>query len=89
MRDKFITSIVVDPHWETADTDTENNNFPRRITSSRTEVFKMDHEKMGRNLMKDVLDGEKEKAEEEDKEKSEENAETPDDIPDKNQSTDL
>ncbi len=70
--DKFISSVVVDPHWETADTDIENNNFPRRVVPSRIEVFKMDYKTMARNLMKDVLDGEKEEAEEKEKAQKEE-----------------
>ncbi len=53
MRNKLISSIVVDPHWETADVDIENNYFPRRVVPSRLEVFKFEREKH-RNLMKDM-----------------------------------
>ncbi|MCY3988609.1 MAG: aminopeptidase, partial [Gammaproteobacteria bacterium] len=35
-----ISSIVVDPKWETADTDIENNYYPRRIIPSRIESFR-------------------------------------------------
>ena len=35
-----ITAIVVDPLQETADTDMENNYYPRRIIPSRIESFK-------------------------------------------------
>ena len=35
-----ISSIVVDPMWETADADIENNYYPRRIIPSRIESFK-------------------------------------------------
>lgn len=35
-----ISSIVVDPKWETADADIENNYYPRRIIPSRIESFK-------------------------------------------------
>jgi hypothetical protein len=35
--DKEVTSIIVDPKWETADVDIENNYYPRRIIPSRIE----------------------------------------------------
>ena len=35
-----ISNIVVDPMWETADADIENNYYPRRIIPSRIESFK-------------------------------------------------
>ena len=35
-----ISNIVVDPMWETADADVENNYYPRRIIPSRIESFK-------------------------------------------------
>ena len=35
-----ITQIIVDPAWETADADIENNYYPRRIIPSRIEAFK-------------------------------------------------
>jgi hypothetical protein len=38
--DKELTGVVIDPHWETADTDVNNNHFPRRIVPSRIEIFK-------------------------------------------------
>ncbi|MEM6639935.1 MAG: M1 family metallopeptidase [Pseudomonadota bacterium] len=38
--DRELTQVVVDPNWETADTDVENNHFPRRIVPSRIEMFK-------------------------------------------------
>lgn len=38
--DKELSSVVVDPHWETADADVENNHYPRRIVPSRIEVYK-------------------------------------------------
>ncbi len=39
-KDKVIASVTVDPHWETADVDVENNYYPRRIIDSRIEAFK-------------------------------------------------
>ena len=38
--DKELTQVVVDPLWETADVDVENNHYPRRIIPSRIEAFK-------------------------------------------------
>ncbi len=38
--DKELTQIEVDPHWETADVDVENNFYPRKIIQSRLEIFK-------------------------------------------------
>lgn len=38
---KELSQIIVDPDWETADADVENNYYPRRITPSRVESFKL------------------------------------------------
>ena len=38
-KEKVLESVVVDPHWETADVDIENNYYPRRIIPSRIEAF--------------------------------------------------
>ena len=38
--DKPLKSVLLDPHHETADTDTSNNYFPPRITKSRFRLFK-------------------------------------------------
>ena len=38
--DKELASVVVDPDWETADVDVENNAYPRQIIPSRVEAFK-------------------------------------------------
>ena len=32
-----LKQIIVDPNWETADADLENNYYPRRMTPSRVE----------------------------------------------------
>ncbi|BFM12213.1 M1 family metallopeptidase [Simiduia litorea] len=42
--EKVLASVTVDPHWETADVDMENNHYPRRIIPSRIEAYK-DEEK--------------------------------------------
>lgn len=39
-KDKVLQSVIVDPRWETADVDTENNHYPRRIIPSRIESYK-------------------------------------------------
>lgn len=38
--EKPVVSVKVDPHLQTADTDLENNVFPREIRQSRFQVFK-------------------------------------------------
>lgn len=38
--DKEVTDFAVDPQWETADVDIENNYYPRRIIPSRIEAYK-------------------------------------------------
>ncbi|RUO64814.1 M1 family metallopeptidase [Idiomarina ramblicola] len=40
IRDKTLTQVVVDPNWETADVDTDNNYWPARAVPSRIELFK-------------------------------------------------
>ncbi len=40
MTKKELRSITLDPHLETADTDLENNSFPRRPVKSRFQLFK-------------------------------------------------
>jgi hypothetical protein len=42
---KEIKSIVLDPHLETADTDTHNNYWPRRPVKSKFQIFKDDRDK--------------------------------------------
>ncbi len=46
-----MVGLTQDPYWETADTDTSNNSWPRKITPSRLELFKTDRNKD--DLMKD------------------------------------
>ena len=54
--DRELTRVVIDPHWETADVDVENNHYPRRIIPSRIEAFKVpDDEDMDeRDIMQDI-----------------------------------
>lgn len=49
IRNKQLVAVTVDPNWETADVDTSNNYWPRKIIQSPLEIFK-DKRK---NLMKD------------------------------------
>ncbi len=48
--EKTVKSVMVDPHWETADTNMDNNHFPRRIEKSRFELIKR---KKARDMMKE------------------------------------
>ncbi len=38
--EKELKQIEVDPKWETADVDIENNHYPRKIIKSRLQMFK-------------------------------------------------
>lgn len=40
IRDKTLTEVVVDPNWETADVNVENNYWPARAIPSRIELYK-------------------------------------------------
>lgn len=53
---KELKEIVVDPHWETADVDVENNHYPRRMIPSRIEMFKTKKRKgkVNRDIMQDI-----------------------------------
>jgi hypothetical protein len=53
--DRELTEVVVDPNWETADTDVENNHYPRRIIPSRIEAYKVPESKskLRRDIMQD------------------------------------
>lgn len=54
--DKELTQVLVDPKWETADVDVENNYYPRRIIPSRIEAFKSPKSKakVSRDIMQDI-----------------------------------
>ena len=79
--DKELAQIVVDPLWETADTDIENNYYPRRIIPSRIEAFKGGGGGggfVGRDIMQDIkteLKSDDDEDEDEDKEESEDGGE--------------
>lgn len=49
--DEPMVSLTQDPNWETADIDTSNNAWPRKVTPSRMELYKQEQ---GReDMMKD------------------------------------
>lgn len=48
---RTIKRIILDPHLETADTDLENNYFPRQVLKSRFQVFK-ERKQPGNNPLK-------------------------------------
>jgi hypothetical protein len=54
--ERELTGVVIDPRWETADVDVENNHYPRRIIPSRIEAFKsQEPEGMEyRDIMQDI-----------------------------------
>lgn len=53
--DKELLSVVVDPDWETADVNIENNYYPQRIIPSRIEAYKQqdDEDWEDRDIMHD------------------------------------
>lgn len=55
-KDKLLTSVTVDPRWETADVDVNNNHYPRKIVSSRIETYKKkkSKSKVARDIMQDI-----------------------------------
>ena len=55
-KDKVLESVTLDPHWETADVDIENNHYPRRIIPSRIEAYKSKPRsgKVYRDIMHDI-----------------------------------
>jgi len=66
--DKELVSAVIDPKWLTADTDIENNHYPRQIIQSRVEAFKRekDKDRVGMDLMNDSKTKLKDKKEKKD-----------------------
>ena len=55
-KDKTLVSVTVDPRWETADVNVENNHYPRRIIPSRIEAYKSKPRtgKVRRDIMQDI-----------------------------------
>ena len=50
--DEPMLGLTQDPYWETADTDTSNNAWPRKATPSRLELFKT--QRAQDDMMKDT-----------------------------------
>lgn len=69
--DKEVVEFAVDPNWETADVDIENNYYPRRIMQSRIEAFKYNRSTnhVSRDLMQDAKSELKSDKDKKDKEK--------------------
>jgi hypothetical protein len=72
--DKELVSVNVDPNWETADVDVENNMYPRRIIPSRVEAYKYKRSIGKNSASRDLMQDCKTKLKE-DKEEGEESAE--------------
>ncbi|WP_042143706.1 MULTISPECIES: M1 family aminopeptidase [unclassified Pseudoalteromonas] len=55
-KSKTLVDVTVDPGWETADVDVENNHYPRRIIPSRVEAYKAKKRsgKVHRDIMQDI-----------------------------------
>lgn len=55
-KDKVLVSVEVDPRWETADVDVNNNHYPRKIIESRIESYKRSRSqsKVRRDLMQEI-----------------------------------
>ncbi|MEN7536786.1 M1 family metallopeptidase [Aurantiacibacter flavus] len=50
---QILEQVVVDPDWETADADIENNYYPRRIIPSRIEAYQA--EQSGSRVSRDLM----------------------------------
>jgi predicted secreted protein len=55
-KDKELVSVTIDPRWETADVDVNNNHYPRQIIPSRIEAYKSKKStsKVSRDIMQDI-----------------------------------
>jgi hypothetical protein len=54
-KDKELVSVTIDPRWETADVNVDNNHYPRQIIQSRIEAYKKKKStnKVSRDIMHD------------------------------------
>ncbi|WP_321394141.1 M1 family metallopeptidase [Emcibacter sp.] len=58
LSDKPIVAVQLDPHLETADVDTDNNHFPRKINEeSRFDLFKTKKKRDMMKEMREPIDG--------------------------------
>jgi len=69
-KSKILASVSVDPRWETADVNVQNNHYPRKIISSRIEAYKKkkSKKKVSRDIMQDIKEELKTDQDEEDDE---------------------
>ncbi len=58
-KDKELSSVTIDPNWETADVDVVNNTYPRQIIPSRIEAYKSKRSQTGKN--RDIMQDSKTK----------------------------
>ena len=51
-----LKQVIVDPNWETADADVENNYYPRRMIPTRVEAFKAEPDPsfVRKDIMNDI-----------------------------------
>ncbi|MDF1860360.1 MAG: M1 family metallopeptidase [Verrucomicrobiales bacterium] len=70
-----LTSVTVDPDWETADANVDNNSYPRQIIPSRIEAFK---EKRSGLSRRDIMQDRKTKLKSDKEEKDEKGKEAKD-----------
>ncbi|GLX78056.1 aminopeptidase [Thalassotalea insulae] len=68
IREKELTAIAIDPNWETADTDVNNNYWPARPIKSRFELYKRKKQDMMRDYNEELkTDDDKDNKKKEDK----------------------
>ncbi len=53
--DKEISAVEIDPYWETADVDIDNNHYPRKILPSRIEAFKYKSPSRSTKVYRDIM----------------------------------
>jgi hypothetical protein len=64
IRDQEITDIAIDPNWETADVDVNNNYWPARPIKSRFDLYKRKNKDMMRDYNVELTSVDEKKAEE-------------------------
>lgn len=76
-KEKELVSVQIDPNWETADVDIENNMYPRRIIPSRVEAYKykrtIGKTDARRDIMQDIKTELKKDEDKKDEKKSDDN----------------
>ena len=72
IRDKEITAIAIDPNWETADVNVNNNYWPARPIKSRFDLYKRKKKDMMRDYNVELKSTDDKDAKEASKDKAEE-----------------